>query len=82
MTKNLYILVTDAGDGSYYLSYTFNSEWIEKVKDLYHQGKLEWDFPGMDGDGFNYKVLTVPEECTLESLGIRDDIAVGPYENI
>ena len=29
----------------------------------------------MDGDGFHYDVLTVPDECTMESLGIRWDCA-------
>jgi hypothetical protein len=30
---------------------------------------------GCDGDGFHYDILMVPDECTLESLGISSDAA-------
>lgn len=75
MTKPLFILIQDSGDGSYCLRCTFNLEWICKKQEEYDQGDLDYDFPGVDGDGFNYKILNVPIECTLKSLGISYDIA-------
>jgi hypothetical protein len=73
--KKLYVLVNDGGDGSYYPQYTFNEEWIKKMDDADADGNLEYGNIGVDGDGFHYETLTVPDECTLESLGIRYDCA-------
>ena len=70
MSKTLYVLISDGGDGSYYPHYTFNGEWIEKM-----EASAEYGDIGVDGDGFHYDALTVPDECTLESLGIRYDAA-------
>lgn len=75
MAKNLFLLVRDSGDGSYSIQYTFNQTWIDKQQDLYDNDELDYESPGVDGDGFNYKTLTVPDECTLESLGIYSDCA-------
>lgn len=75
--KKLFILVSDAGDGSYNPHFTFNEEWIEKQEERYGNGEICGpDDLGCDGDGFHYKVLTVPDECTLKSLGIHYDCAV------
>ncbi len=68
--KKLFILVEDCGDGSYYTRYTFNEEWIEKCK---KDENLCYPDLGCDGDGFHYSILTVPDECTLQSLGITRD---------
>jgi len=73
--KNLYILVSDGGDGSYYPNYTFNTEWIEEMDRKSEEGELEYDDIGCDGDGFHYDTLTVPSDSTLESMGIRYDCA-------
>lgn len=70
--KNLYILVTDGGDGSYYPQYTFNSDWI-KLQEA--RTDHDYDDIGVDGDGFHYDTLTVPDEYTLASLGISRDCA-------
>lgn len=69
--KKLFILVHDLSDGSFSTVYTFNEEWIKKQEELYEEGELEYPDIGCDGDGFHYDVLTVPDECTAESLGIR-----------
>ena len=72
-TKPLYVLTRDNGDGSYSTCFTMNTEWIiaQEARD-----DICWPDTGCDGDGFHYKTLQVPEECTLESLGIRYDCAV------
>jgi hypothetical protein len=75
MTKKLFILVSYGGDGSYNPQFTFNEEWIKKQEELYDEGNLEYPALGVDGDGFHYSVLTVPDECTLQSLGISYDCA-------
>lgn len=67
MSKKLFILIGDSGDGSYFLNYTFNEEWIKKEA---AEGEYNEYRPGWDGDGFSYKVLTVPDDSTYESLGI------------
>lgn len=79
MSKNLYILVSDGGDGSYYPNYTFNPELIAKLEKAYDNGTMDYcNGIGCDGDGFHYETLTVPDECTAESLGTQmlpDDYA-------
>jgi len=76
MSKELYVLVQDSMDGSYIPKFTFSKEWITKAEKLHDDGKLGWDdIVGIDGDGFHYTTITVPDECTLQSLGIRDDLA-------
>jgi len=71
-TKTLFVLISDGGDGSYYPRYTFNAEWIKKCEE--DDDRCYPDL-GCDGDGFHYDTLEVPEECTLESLGIYSDCA-------
>ena len=83
MTKELYVVVSNGGDGSCYAQYTFNKEWIDKMQ--YKSDNDGCDENGeydeyffeqwSDGDGFHYDTLTVPDECTLQSLGIYSDVA-------
>lgn len=74
--KTLYVVVVNGGDGSSYPRYTFNTEWINKMKTAYYNDDPEFDYESYaDGDGFHYDELTVPDECTLESLGIHFDAA-------
>jgi hypothetical protein len=68
--KNLYILISDGGDGSYSLSYTMDGEMIARMQEAYDNDELDEWVPGVDGDGFNYQTLTIPDECTYKSLGI------------
>ena len=73
--KKLYILVNNCGDGSYSLCYTRDSDMIDRMQEAYDNGDVDYEFtPGVDGDGFNYKILTIPDECTYESLGISEYI--------
>ena len=74
--KDLYVLISNGGDGSYYPNYTFNKEWIDKQNAKDAAGDLDYEYDlGVDGDGFHYDTLKVPDECTLESLGIHYDCA-------
>ena len=73
-TKNLYVLVTNNGDGSSSTHYTFNSGWVAHMEALEESGEIDYEY-WCDGDGFHYDTLTVPEECTLESLDIHTDVA-------
>lgn len=74
-TKTLFILINDGGDGSFYPRFTFNAEWIAMMDEKDADGELGYPDIGCDGDGFHYTTLNVPEECTLESLGITRDCA-------
>lgn len=74
--KNLYVLVSDGGDGSYNPQYTMNTEWIKKQDERSENRELEYGVDiGVDGDGFHYDTLTVGDDVTLESLGIHYDCA-------
>lgn len=73
--KKLFVLASNGGDGSSYPQYTFNEEWITKMDDAYDNDPDFDHERWADGDGFHYDILTVPEECTLASLGIRYDCA-------
>lgn len=73
--KKLYILVADGGDGSYHPQFTMNEEWIKQQQDRYDEEGYDEYAIGVDGDGFHYYTLMVPDDATLESLGIRYDCA-------
>lgn len=72
--KTLYVLVSDGGDGSFHPHFTFNKEWIDEREREYEENGYTEGI-GQDGDGFHYTELTVPDECTLKSLGISYDCA-------
>lgn len=73
--KKLFVLISDGGDGSSYPHYTFNEEFIQRLQQKDQAGESEHGDIGVDGDGFHYDTLNVPDECTLESLGVRYDAA-------
>ena len=75
MAKNLFVLTSDNGDGSYSTRFTLNEDWILQQQEKYDNGELDCEADGVDGDGFHYQVLTIPDECTLKSLGISYDCA-------
>lgn len=68
--KNLYVISRDCGDGSNSVNYTFDAELISKLEEMANNDELRYDSGLLDGDGFHYDVLTVPDDCTYESLGI------------
>lgn len=65
-TKTLFMVITDSGDGSNGLHYTFDAELIQLMED--NQDELGDSY--QSGDGLQVSKLQVPEECTYESLGI------------
>lgn len=71
MSKTLYVLTSDCGDGTRSVSYTFDESWIKRQKERYDNDELDYDSIGCHSDGFHYGTLTVPDECTYESLGIN-----------
>ena len=77
-TKNLHVLVSDGGDGSYYPHYTMDDEFIRKMNDRNEAGKMDYEDLGCDGDGFHYDTLKVPAFLTLEDMGESD--VVDDYE--
>jgi hypothetical protein len=70
-TKKLFILTKDGGDGSTYPQFTFDEKLINLLEQLHNDDILDYENGFSDGDGFHYETLTVPEECTQETLGIR-----------
>jgi len=75
MSKKLFILIQDCGDGSFSPRYTMNEKWIAQQQEKHDKRELEYDSIGCDGDGFHFDTLEVPDECTLNSLGISWDCA-------
>ncbi len=70
MSKELYLLNVNAGDGSYSVKFTFDKEVVNTLEQQESDGSLDYE-RFSDGDGFHYETLTLPDECTYESLGIR-----------
>lgn len=68
--KKLFVITTDNGDGSYSSNYTMDEGHIKAIQEAYDNGEIGYEEGIGDGDGFHYDTLTVPDECTLESLGI------------
>lgn len=66
--KTLYLLIADGGDGSQSISFTFDSELVELM-----QNDTDFSVIGecwMSGDGLQVTRIQVPEEMTMECLGI------------
>lgn len=69
-TKNLYVFTTDNSDGSIGTSFIMDEEIASFMLDPKNES-LMLDLGYIDGDGICPSILTVPEECTYESLGIH-----------
>lgn len=63
----LHILIKNGGDGSNNLTYIIDSQVIKACEKFFDDSESE---PGVDGDGFHYDTLNLPDGTTLESLGI------------
>ena len=67
----LFVLISNGGDGSYYPTYVVDERIIAKYKEKDEKGELDSEYDlGVDGDGFHYDTITVPDGSTEESLGI------------
>lgn len=77
----LYILVQDCGDGSSILSFTTDTKLINKLQEAYDDGTMDYENGiGVDGDGFSYTTLNVPDDSTPESLGIYSFIQEDDFD--
>lgn len=77
MTKTLYLIITDCGDGSNSIHYTFDNKLIDKMDD--RQDELDDSY--QSGDGLQVSELTVPIDSTYESLGISQwSVQGNPFE--
>lgn len=69
--RKIYILISNGGDGSYYPQFVDDPAVIAYLQDLSDNDQLDWDTIGVDGDGFHYDTVKVPENLTNEQMGIR-----------
>lgn len=68
----LYILIQDGGDGSFWPHFTLSDVLIKKLEKAYDKDLMDYENGiGVDGDGFHYTSVEVPDGSTAESLGIR-----------
>ena len=79
--KKVFELISDSGDGSYHVNHTMDETFVAFLKQRYDRGECEHDDMGCDGDGFHYSVLSVPVECTPESMGFTDVSLDDAYAN-
>jgi len=69
--KNLYIIVSDGGDGSYYPRFTMNDDLMRKLQEAYDNDLMDYENGiGCDGDGFHYETIQVPAFVTTAMLGL------------
>lgn len=67
----MFVLIKDEGDGSYSPRFTFNTSLINKLSFAAEGNWMDsQNGVGVDGDGFHYTTITVPDDATYESLGI------------
>jgi hypothetical protein len=71
MAKKLYILISNGGDGSYYPQYVLDFEVLNLIQEAYDQDLVDYEScPGVDGDGFHWDQINIPDDATPDSLGI------------
>jgi hypothetical protein len=76
MSKSLFVLISDGGDGSYYPRFTLNVDLVVKLQAAYDANLMTYENGiGCDGDGFHYAAIQVPDDATYESLGITYPIS-------
>lgn len=78
--KKLFIVPYNCGDGSTSIKFTFDQAVISQIERDYDNGIIDCGDGWGDGDGFHYKVLMLPDECTYESLGVRPLEYTPPYQ--
>ena len=67
----LRVLISDGGDGSYHPVYVLDDLVIKHLQDAYDQGRMDYENGyGVDGDGFHYSTIIVPDDSTAASLGV------------
>jgi len=66
--KKLYLVISDNGDGSQSIRMTLDDAVIEHLYQMEDDGELDDCY--QSGDGLQVSSVTIPDECTLETLGI------------
>lgn len=67
----LYILVKDGGDGSYYPCYVLDVDVIVRLQELADTDVMDYENGwGVDGDGFHYSTINIPDGTTAADLGV------------
>ena len=64
---NLYILIGSNGDGSYSNKFILDPDVLMACEENFDDCETH---PGVDGDGFHYTTIKVPDNSTPESLGL------------
>lgn len=65
----LYILINNSGDGSYSNRFILDPAVLQACQDNFECSESH---PGVDGDGFHYTTINVPDGSTAESLGLSE----------
>lgn len=67
-TKTLFLLISDGGDGSQSIAFSFDAELVGLMQDDTDFNVIGENW--MSGDGLQVTTMQVPVECTMESLGV------------
>lgn len=71
--KHIYLLIQSNADGSSSIRYVLDPNVIIVLQEAYDKDLIDYESaPGIDGDGFNYQTLNIPENLTAKDLGISD----------
>jgi hypothetical protein len=68
MAKTLFLLISDGGDGSQSIQFSFDDELVGLMQDDIDFAVIGENW--MSGDGLQVTKMQVPDECTMESMGI------------
>lgn len=68
MSKTLFILISDGGDGSQGLHYSFDAELVARMEDDHNFDVIGENY--MSGDGLQVNKLQVPIDYSMEDLGV------------
>jgi hypothetical protein len=66
--KTLFLLISDGGDGSQSIQFSFDDELVGLMQDDHDFAVIGENW--MSGDGLQVTTIRVPDECTMESLGV------------
>lgn len=78
MSKRLWIVISDSGDGSNSLEFTLDKETLDDLIQQEEDGTLDDSY--QSGDGLQIQELLVPDDATYESLGISKWSVLGLEE--
>lgn len=78
-TKQIFILIKNNGDGSSSTRFVLDPKLIVAMERADEMGLLDCEqHAGVDGDGFHYSTINVPENFTPQDLGISEGKIISP----